>query len=139
MSLLFKGLFKHQDFGLFVYRVVIGLAVFMHGLAKIQSSDATIASIGSAVQVIGIHSGFYEFGLVAAFSEMIGGLLVAIGLFTRLGSLFVTATLFMAFLLQYDASFSKWIYPVEVGVGFLMILIGGPGRFSIDYMIAGKR
>ena len=78
------------------------------------------------------------------FSEQYKGIvgliiLVAIGLFTRLGSLAACCVLGMAFITQYGQNFAKWIYPVEVGVGFLMIFIGGPGKYSIDYMIAGKR
>lgn len=139
MSLLFRGLFRHQDLGLFIYRIVIGLAIFMHGLAKLQSSNDVIASVGSAVSLLGIHSWYYEFGIVAALCEIIGGILVGIGLFSRLGSFMVCIVLAMAIWVQYSTGFLHWIYPVEVGVGFLMIFIGGPGRYSIDYMITGRR
>ena len=40
----------------------------LYGLAKIQSSDSVLATIGSSVQILGIHSGFYEFGIAAGLS-----------------------------------------------------------------------
>lgn len=139
MSLLTRNLFGNQDLGLLVYRLVIGACIFMHGLAKMQGGEATLTTVGSAVANVGIHEGFFIFGTLAALTEIIGGVLVCIGLFTRLGALGVAITMLFAFLFQMDNGIMKWIYPIEVGVGFLMLFLAGPGRFSIDAMISGKR
>ena len=72
-------------------------------------------------------------------AEIIVGVLVCVGLFARLGALGVAITMLFAFLFQMDNGMMKWIYPIEVGVGFLMLFLAGPGRFSIDAMISGKR
>ena len=139
MSLLTRNLFGNQVLGLLLFRLVIGACIFMHGLDKMQVGETTLTTVGYVVVNVGIHEGFFIFGTLPALTEIIGGVLVCIGLFTRLGALGVVITMLFAFLFQMDNGMMKWIYPIEVGVGFLMLFLAGPGRFSIDAMISGKR
>ena len=63
----------------------------------------------------------------------IGGLLLALGLFTRGASLFLLATMLNAiFYVHRLDPFEKKEMAILYGIGFLIFLFAGPGRLSLD-------
>ncbi len=77
------------------------------------------------------------FAWMAGFSEAVGGLLLALGLKTRLASFLIVATMLGAILFQ------KWgqgVWSMLPAMGFLWVslyhLFLGSGRFGIDYLIS---
>lgn len=139
MMFLTKNLFGNMSIGIAVYRIVMGLAIMFHGIRKFEGGEQVLIDVGSAISNFGIHSDFFIWGLIAALTEVVGGFLVTIGLFTRLASFFIVCTLVVAITLQFDNGISQWLYPVEVGVGFLMLFIAGPGTWCMDGLISRKR
>ena len=71
-------------------------------------------------------------GTMAALAEMIGGILIAVGLFTRIGATLVVGTLATATIVSLNGSFFSWDYPSQLGFGALMLFFAGAGRFSLD-------
>ena len=71
-------------------------------------------------------------GTMASCAEMIGGILIVLGLFTRIGSLMLIGTLAMATTLSINGSFFSWDYPSQMGFGALMLFFAGAGRYSLD-------
>ena len=79
------------------------------------------------------------FAWMAGFSEAVGGLLLALGLKTRVASFLILCTMLVAILFQ------KWgqgTWGMLPAMGFLWISIYnlylGSGRFGLDYLISKK-
>ena len=138
MDILLKNLFRYQDQGLLFYRIVFGLSMMAHGYFKFAGGEQVLTAVGSMLGVFGITGGYYMSGIMAASAELIGGLLVLLGLGTRLGALLIVGTLFVATVLELGNGFLKWDYPYQMMFGAIMLFIAGPGRFSFDYKIAHK-
>ncbi len=96
------------------------------------------ARSGEAVAHLGITFGYTFWGFAAAFSEGIGGLLFAAGLFFRPACLLLASVMFVA-------TFEQWSRPVPVpehSVKNLWLFIGmflvGPGRYSLDHLFTSR-
>ncbi len=78
----------------------------------------------------------------AAVSELIGGILVLLGLFTRVGAFLITCVMLVAI---FGVLWPKFFAPegMELAVAFLgmalALLITGGGQASVDLMIGGGR
>lgn len=137
------NLFKPLDLStrlslpLLLLRLVAGLAFMHHGWSKIQ---APLSWMGPDATVPAFFQG------AAAISEFIGGLCWILGFLTPLASLGIGATM----------SFATWLHAFVrhdpfVGKGssyelpllFLsiafLLLLAGPGRFSLDRLLFGEK
>ena len=78
----------------------------------------------------------------AAVSELIGGILVLLGLFTRVGAFLITCVMLVAI---FGVLWPRFFAPegMELAVAFLgmalALLITGGGQASVDLMIGGGR
>ena len=79
------------------------------------------------------------FAWMGAFSEAVGGLLLVLGLKTRIASFLIMCTMLVAIFMQ------KWdqgLWGMLPAIGFLWValysLILGSGRFGLDYLISKK-
>ena len=120
------------DLGLFLLRLWFGLEMaFAHGLGKIikvvsgEFQFADPIGVGPAASLI-----------LAGSAEFFGGLLIAFGLFTRLATVpFIFTMLVAAFLVHGADGWSKMAVPLHYAVAALVILITGPGRYSLDHRL----
>lgn len=126
-----------KDHGLLWMRVALGLSFVAHGWPKLAGGQERWEQVGSAVSHIGIDFGHMAFGLAAAGTELIGGMLLAIGLATRPVSFLLAFTMFVAMMMHIsnDAGFVKISHPMELGIAFIGLLLMGPGRFSVDHRL----
>ncbi len=118
-----------EDLALFLLRVITGGALFLgHGLGKfnrlleghIQFSDP----IG-----LGPVLSFY----LVVFAEFLCSILVVLGLFTRLAVVPIVITmLVVVFVVQIRHPFNKIELPLLFLMSSIVILLLGPGRFSLD-------
>ena len=136
-----KSLFSNSfDWGMLILRVIPSFFLFNnHGLRKLGKGVASWEGLGeAAMPIVGISFGFAFFGFLAALSESIFALLVMVGLNTRIFSLFVLFTMFMAgtyHLVGGESGEEAYIYFVI----YLVIFVLGPGNYSIDYRPFNKK
>ncbi|MFP5247376.1 MAG: DoxX family protein [Thermoanaerobaculia bacterium] len=136
-----------SDIAALILRVVAGAIFLPHGWSKIAGDGGAGAFAADVAANYGIPS---FLGYVAAYAEVVGGVLLVVGLFTRLDALLLGATMFVAaFLVQLpDALFGVEpgaikafvaIRGIELPLAMFAIcvalLLTGGGRFSLDRLI----
>lgn len=120
--------------GLLGLRVVVGSALVLHGMGKMQNP---MGWMGDA-PIPGIMQAF------AALSEFGGGALLALGLLTPLAALGVAGTMLGAIFIAHVPAGDPFVSQGPGGsyelalVYFsvaLLYLLGSPGKFSLDYLL----
>lgn len=80
---------------------------------------------------------------VAAFAELIGGVLVLLGLFTRVGAFLIACTMLTAIIgVHWAKGFfgpGGYEYPMSLFAISLALIISGGGAASIDRALSGRR
>ena len=126
---------SRASLGLLALRVFAGIALMFHGWGKIQKPFGWMgpeAPVPSVLQAL------------AALSEFGGGLALVLGLLTPLAMLGVLCTMaFAAFthISRGDPFVGRGSWELA-GVYFtvaVMMLLTGPGRFSLDAKLFGRR
>jgi len=137
---LFKPppLSARASFGALILRLVVGLAFVFHGYGKIQKPFGWMpdASMPGVLQAL------------AAIAEFGGGMVWMLGLLTPLASFGLGCTMAVAVWTHAIA----WQHPfvsTKGGPSFelagaylcvaLLLLLAGPGRFSVDRLIFGEK
>ncbi|MDU3564256.1 MAG: DoxX family protein, partial [Veillonella sp.] len=104
-----------------------------HGYLKYVSGEQGLYKVGAMLSALGVSSGFEVIlGTIASYAEMVGGILLIIGLFTRIGTLLVVGTLAVATILNLNGNFFSWDYPSQMAFGAIMLFFAGAGRYSLD-------
>jgi putative oxidoreductase len=120
--------------GLLILRVVAGLSLSLaHGMGKLPVSDTFIEGVGSMGFPVPV-----VFAWAAALAESVGGLLLALGWFTRPAAAMIVATMTTAVVLRHAGDpFGNRELPLLFGTIALMFLLVGAGRYSIDERMRG--
>lgn len=136
LNFLFKSKPDYINFGLLFYRFALGISMFYHGYLKYVSGEQGLYKVGAMLSALGVTSGFEVIlGTIASYAEMVGGILIIIGLFTRIGSLLIIGTLAVATILNLNGNFFSWDYPSQMGFGAIMLFFAGAGRYSLDKVL----
>lgn len=124
------------DFWLLFLRVFGGAFMITHGLPKMEKL------------MVGGEISFYDpFGFgdtfalaLAVFAEVICASLLIIGLLTRPAAIFLVITMAVAaFMAHAGDPFGKKEMSLLYLLIYVTVLVTGAGRFSIDYLISGKK
>src|SRR5579884_4534108 len=115
-----------------IMRIVVAFIFACHGAQKY------FGVLGGAVQ---IHSAK---GLLAGTIELIGGTLIALGLFTRIAAFIASGEMAVAYFWVHA---KRGFWPImnkgELAVVlcflFLYIAARGPGRYSLDRLLASRQ
>ena len=126
---------KSLNLGLLFLRLGAGLIMaFAHGMGKIPPSDGFIGFVGS----LGFPAAVV-FAWFAGLTEFIGALFVSLGLATRLSSLMLAGTMFVAAFMAHGADpFAKQEKAIIYLIVCLAIFFTGPGKYSVDALIDKK-
>ena len=127
-------------------RLALGVVMIAHGAQKVLGSfdgPGFTTFIGGNTPFGFMRPAWFWLG-AAALSELIGGLLVALGLLTRVAAFFIACTMLTAvvgFHLSggFFAANSGFEYPLSLLAMSLGLLISGGGQASIDRVLIGGR
>ncbi len=139
-SPLFAATSRHQSVGLAILRVVTGIVFTTHGYQKLFTFG--IAGVQGAFTHMGAPMPAVT-GPLVAFLECFGGLALVVGLLTRLAALGLATDMLGAILIVHgSAGFfapKGYEFVLMLLAASLTLAVSGPGAFSLDAMIAGRR
>lgn len=123
-----------KDLGLIVLRVGIGVIFMYHGWGKLVGGFPVWESVGRVMELFGIKIYSVGWGFAAATVEFCGGILLVLGLFTRLAAFLMGVVMFVATYKMYAqlSPFFSLSHPLSMIVVFASLCIAGSGRFSVD-------
>jgi len=134
-NLLFKVTHEassQNELSLLFPRVAFGLSMALaHGLGKMPPVEGFISAVGS----MGFPApGFFAWS--AALSEFLGGLLLAVGLFTRPAAVFLSLTMIVAaFVVHGSDPYQKQELSVLYLAVYLLFAVRGGGKWSLDSVL----
>ncbi len=129
-----------QSAAFLILRLVAGLGLASHGYEKIivggfgamEGFAGWLESFGFPVPLV--------FAWAAKLSELVGGVLVALGLWTRPAAFFAASTMAIAILVAHLGDpFQKWEVAALYLSAMMAILLAGPGSWSVDHYRSRRR
>lgn len=120
-----------RDTGLLVLRVMLGGLFVFHGGAKFMNG---IDGFAGYLDSLGVPFPMLN-AYMAAGTEVLAGLAVIVGLFTRLAAIPLAFTMAVAFVTAKGATLSAQggggEYPLALGLAAVALALTGPGRFNV--------
>ncbi len=123
-------------FGLFIFRVVTGIALMIHGWPKIQHPLTWMDQMNSGVPAF--------FQACAAVAEFGGGLALVLGLLTPFACVGIAINMAVAIMMVHVPQGGAWIggaHAYESAASYLlsaiMLFFTGPGTTSCDAKLFG--
>jgi uncharacterized membrane protein YphA (DoxX/SURF4 family) len=141
--MLIKIIRDQKDAALLITRIIIGVIFVAHGINKFQIGINTVSGFFAS---LGIPASTF-FAWLIPLLEIIGGLALILGLFSRIFALVLSIIMLVA-LVKVKFSIGLIAPPAQPGVGMeldlallaglLSIFLQGSGKFSIDLKIFKK-
>ncbi len=131
------------DLGLLLLRLIMGAVGFYHGSQKLFGAfdGVGVAKFAEALGKMNVPFPYLS-AVLAGGAELVGGLLMAVGLCTRIGAAFFAFTMGVAITLAHPDHFGAdkngMEYPLTLGVICLALVLSGAGRFSADRYFFGQ-
>ena len=127
-----KWLNRLQPWGALLLRLILGGTMIYYGYRKVVPHGA-LHRFAHEVATLGLPAWL---GYVSAFTEFVGGMLLVVGLFTRLAALFVTINLLVAFItVGIHQNFSVYSNIAALIAIAVMLLFYGAGKLALDRKI----
>lgn len=124
---------SYDDPVYFVFRVLVGLLFMQHGAQKLFGLFGGVNGSGGTAPLVSMYG-------LAGVIEFAGGLLIALGILTRLVALIATADMVAA---QFIAHVPEGLIPIQNGgelsllyiASFLILIVYGSRRYSIEQLV----
>lgn len=142
-SFLVKLLATKNQFALLPLRLTVGIVLMAHGAQKLFGwfGGGGIEGTGEFFGKLGFSPGTL-WAVLAGCGEFFGGLLLFLGLFTRLGALAIAGVMGTAVAVVHRNAFfvsdSGMEFALTLFMAALAFLFAGGGGLSIDRMLAQK-
>ncbi len=131
---------KQLDWALLVLRVALGLIFIVHGSQKLFSFG--FAGVAGFLSSLGVPLP-NVFAVIVTLVEFGGGILIFLGLLTRLAAFFILINMLVAFFrvhLAHGFFLPQGFEFVLLILGVtLALLLAGSGKFSVDAFIFRKK
>ena len=126
----------NTDIGLFIFRVSIAILMLTHGYPKLLKffgpEEITFADPIGLGETI-------TFGL-AVFAEFVCSVFVLFGFLTRFTAIPIVITMATAaFIVHATDGFGKQELPILFMLSFLLLVICGGGKYSLDFLLQNKK
>jgi putative oxidoreductase len=129
----------YRDLGLLILRLGFGLSFFWHhGYPKLAGGPQTWERIGDAVANVGIEFAHVAWGLAAALSEGVGGLLFA-GLFFRPVCVAMFGVMVFATIEQFGREMPQPEHALKNAFVLAGLFLAGPGRYTVIILLRRQR
>jgi putative oxidoreductase len=127
-----KWLNSLQPWGALFLRLVLGGSIALYGYRKVVPPGALAHHVHSVI-AMGLP---YWLGYVSAYVEFIGGILLVLGLFTRLAAAFIAINMFVAFFfVNIHRGLGSFDYSLAFAAIAVMLLFYGGGALALDRKI----
>lgn len=141
MKLLTQTNASLLNISLLLLRWMVGIIFFVAGAGKVfgwfggWGLEATVNAFKTNMGI----SAFWAY--VSSYAELIGGLLLIIGLFTRPAALILVINMLVAVILVGTKGFFTGgaAYPFSLMISSLIILFAGPMAYSIDALLSREK
>jgi putative oxidoreductase len=129
---MIKWLNSLQPIGALLMRLILGVSIAAHGYQKVLPVSA-LHHYAHYVTTLGLP---YWLGYVSAYTEFAGGILLLLGLFTRLAAFLVAINMLVAFFtVGIHQGFGIYNYILALAVLAIMLLFYGAGTLALDRKI----
>ena len=139
--MILESLDRYRDYGPLGLRIALGLVMMGHGSQKLFGAfgGGGLSETAGFFDQIGIVPGMF-WATVVAVVETFGGLLVFVGLLTRVSSVLIAITMFVAMVWVH---LPNGFFLANRGIEFTLVLVSmgvalavmGPGALAADAMI----
>jgi putative oxidoreductase len=140
--MLERPLNRYRDVGLLLIRVGLGACFICHGWPKLAGGAGYWMKLGQVMGLFHITFAPGFWGFAGAITEFGGGVLLMLGLFFRPACALLVIQMMVAMTMHLhrgDPFATAWSHPLEDGIVFLGLALIGPGLFSLDQVILGRR
>ncbi len=140
VSALFKDCSTCRNYGLIVLRIGIGYLILTnHGWDKLTAGPERWEGLGTfGMQHLGITFLPVFWGFMAAFSESIGAIMIALGLGTRIGAGLLMITMLVGVNMHIATGKGSSEMALIYAFASAAIMLTGAGDLSLDKILFSK-
>lgn len=119
-------------------RIGMGILFIIHGYPKMMGGVEKWDWLGQQMSLAGIRFWPRFWGFLAAAAELVGGLLLVAGLFTRVAALSLLGTMVIAliFVIKSGQSYDTISHPLKCLLVFAAFAIAGGGKYALDRLLS---
>ena len=130
-ALQFLG--KYRETGLLLFRASIGLIFVIYVTPMLWQGSHQWERLGSAMAYLDVHGHYRFWGFLGALCGGVGGVLIILGLFFRIGVLLtlIITLVHLVVLFQHDGFYAR-LPTLEMAILLFALLLIGPGKYSVD-------
>ncbi|HMT49230.1 DoxX family protein [uncultured Dietzia sp.] len=130
-----------RDLGLLIARALLGVVLVAHGWEKLVTNGA--GATGEFFDSVGVPAARAA-AVFAGGVELVGGLLLILGLLTPIVAALVVVVMVGAYLFVHQgagvyAASGGWELVAVIGLAVAVFGLVGPGRYSVDSLLARRR
>jgi len=138
--MFWSALSRYHDHGLLVLRLGFGGSfIWYHGWGKLVGGPERWTEVGSAMGSLGLDFAPMFWGLLGSLAESVGALCIVLGLFFRPVALALGFMMFVATINHWVTGQGTPAHSFKNFWVFVGLMAIGPGRFSVDEMLARRR
>jgi putative oxidoreductase len=127
-----KWLNSLQPWGALLLRLVLGTSTAVHGYQNVVPHTA-LAHYCHYIATLGLP---YWLGYVSAFTELVGGAFLILGLLTRLSAILIAINMLVAlFKIGIHENLDGWNYIAALAAIAIMLVFYGAGKLALDRKI----
>ena len=124
---------KYSDAGLLLVRVSLGILFILYTVPALMGGPTAWTHFGAGARNWGLHSHFQLWGFLGALLGCVGGVLMIVGLFFRMGVLvLLLLAIGHAIGVKHGSGFRTALPSIEMCFVLAGILFVGPGKYSVD-------